>query len=147
MANHLRVNVQMTTMRALLARNLKHWMDNDPDLDSQPKLSRKSGVAQSHIGRILREESSATIDVVDQLARAFRRSPGALLEPLEYAAGTDATPLSAREAAAPSLSTPLQNIVETAQRMSRDGQLVLLGRAQELEITYRDNMPAKTKAS
>lgn len=66
-------------MRRIVATNLKQWMDNTSDLDKQSKLATRSGVAQSHIGRILRQESSATVDILDQLSRAFGKKPEELL--------------------------------------------------------------------
>jgi transcriptional regulator with XRE-family HTH domain len=55
----------------VVANNIETFMKKSPLLDNQSKLSRKSGVAQATIGRILRQETSATIETIDLLAEAF----------------------------------------------------------------------------
>lgn len=75
----------MENIREIVASNLREWMRANPDLNSQPKLSERSGVAQSHISRILNQQAAATIEMLQQLARAFRRRPGDLLEPPGHA--------------------------------------------------------------
>lgn len=67
--------------RALLAKNLREFMAKSPDLSSQPKLKRRSGISQATIGRILRAEIDAKVDTVDALARAFGLSGWQLLHP------------------------------------------------------------------
>lgn len=67
--------------RAVLAKNLAALMEKSVDLDTQGKLHRRSKVAQATIGRILKAETSATVDTLDQLAAAFGVSPWALLHP------------------------------------------------------------------
>jgi hypothetical protein len=66
-------------VRQTLARNVADRMHRDPALDTQKKLSGKSGVAQPHISRILRCTTGATIDAVGGLARAFGCQPWELL--------------------------------------------------------------------
>jgi transcriptional regulator with XRE-family HTH domain len=65
--------------RQILARNIASRMDRDHNLDTQPKLSAKSHVAQPHISRILRGTSGATIDAIAKIARAFNCQPWELL--------------------------------------------------------------------
>jgi plasmid maintenance system antidote protein VapI len=48
-------------------------------LDTQPKLAAKSHVSQSHISRLLDQESGVSIDVVERLAAAFDCQPWELL--------------------------------------------------------------------
>ena len=57
--------------RAILARNLKALMDSKSGPTSEMALARKSGVAQATIGRIKRQETAASIETVDQLAKAY----------------------------------------------------------------------------
>lgn len=71
----------MASIRQTLANNLKYLMASRPDLDVQQKLAEKSGVVQSTIGRILRQESDAGITTVESLARAFRIDAQDLLDP------------------------------------------------------------------
>ncbi len=49
------------------------------DLDTQMKVSDKSGVGQTTIGRILNCKVSATVDILHAIAKAFGRQPGELL--------------------------------------------------------------------
>jgi transcriptional regulator with XRE-family HTH domain len=65
--------------RQVLARNVRDRMGRDANLDTQPKLSAKSKVAQPHISRILRGTSGATIDAIAKLAGAFGCQPWELL--------------------------------------------------------------------
>lgn len=58
-------------MREVLAANLAALMARTPALDTQLKLARRSGIAQSTIGRILRQEVSPTVDVLEAIAHAF----------------------------------------------------------------------------
>ena len=57
--------------REIISSNLTRLMKDTPSLNSQPKLQAKSGVAQATIGRILRQEVSASVDTLEDIARAF----------------------------------------------------------------------------
>jgi transcriptional regulator with XRE-family HTH domain len=59
------------TPRAVLARNLKAVMGTKKGPTSQLALAKASGVAQATIGRILREETGASIETVADLAKAY----------------------------------------------------------------------------
>lgn len=59
--------------------NLNLLMAERSDCSSQNALAKKSGVSQSHIGRILRGESTPTVEMIEALARAFRIPPSKLL--------------------------------------------------------------------
>lgn len=65
------VDKSQFTPRAVLAQNLKALMKTKGGPNSQIALGKKSGVAQATIGRILKQETAASIETVDQLARAF----------------------------------------------------------------------------
>lgn len=75
-------------LRAALARQLATLMRDRVDLDTQQKVARRAGLAQSTVGRILRAEVSATLDNVEALAIAFGVTPGVLMGEQEPA--TDA---------------------------------------------------------
>ncbi|MFM0226155.1 helix-turn-helix domain-containing protein [Paraburkholderia dipogonis] len=66
-------------IRKHVAANLKNWMRADPNLDTQVKVSKASGVAQTTVSRILLGTTPATADILDAIAKAFRRDPGDLL--------------------------------------------------------------------
>lgn len=65
--------------RQVLARNIADRMQRTDALDTQKKLSMKSGVAQPHISRILRGTTGATIDRIALIARALGCEPWELL--------------------------------------------------------------------
>ena len=56
--------------RTVLAERLKDLMSKRPDIESQNKLSKKAGLSQSTIGRILTSTNAPDLDVLDQLADA-----------------------------------------------------------------------------
>ncbi|MFM0405260.1 helix-turn-helix domain-containing protein [Paraburkholderia dipogonis] len=66
-------------IRKHVAENLKNWMRATPHLDTQVKVSQASGVAQTTVSRILLGTTPATADILDAIAKAFRRDPGDLL--------------------------------------------------------------------
>lgn len=72
--------------REIIATNMTKLMDRTPSLNSQAKLSAKSGVAQATIGRILRQEVSASVDTLEDIARAFGKCVSDLVS-LEAASG------------------------------------------------------------
>lgn len=58
--------------RAVLRQNLRALMALSQDLKSQSALHKKTGVAQSTIGRILSEHGeNAGIETIERLAKAF----------------------------------------------------------------------------
>lgn len=59
------------TSRQILAANLARLMAISPQLKSQPAVGRAAGIAASHVGRALRQDSAITLDALDALARAF----------------------------------------------------------------------------
>lgn len=67
------------SIRKHVAENLKNWMRATPHLDTQVKVSAASGVAQTTVSRILLGTTPATADILDAIAKAFRRDPGDLL--------------------------------------------------------------------
>lgn len=69
------------TIERVLASNLDWLMNSRADLNSQQRLARVTGVGQSTIGRIRRAESSATVDNVYRLAKAFGVNASQLLDP------------------------------------------------------------------
>ena len=76
--NRLRNNPAME-LKTLLAKNLSTLMSARKDLDTQTKLSKRAGLAQSTIQRILASEVHTGLDVLAQLAAAFRVSPVSLI--------------------------------------------------------------------
>ena len=58
--------------RKALARNLRRRMEESADLRSQPAVAARSGISQTHISRMLRCTSAATVDMLEALARTFR---------------------------------------------------------------------------
>ena len=69
----------MPSSKETLSRRLKELMAKRPDLDSQSKISRRTGLAQSTVGRLIHQVNAADIDVVDLLADAFGVTASELL--------------------------------------------------------------------
>ncbi len=71
-------------LKQVLAYNLACAMRESRHYGNQTKLAARSGVGQSTIGRILREETIATIEVIAALAAALSIQPHTLLDPNAY---------------------------------------------------------------
>lgn len=71
--------IKQRSSRQILAENLAKLMSSRPELDSQPKVAARSGLGQTSISRLLRQDASATTDSLDQIARAFGMEPWQLL--------------------------------------------------------------------
>jgi plasmid maintenance system antidote protein VapI len=65
--------------RQILATNLQRLMERSVDKQNNLALARHAKVGHTHIGRLLRMESSATTDMIDALAEAFGVQPWELL--------------------------------------------------------------------
>lgn len=68
-------------IRERVAEALRAWMKARPDLDTQVKVSEKTGIGQSSISRILRARTGTNIDNLDAIAQAFGRDPVEMLSP------------------------------------------------------------------
>lgn len=55
----------------VLSQNLKALLKHGHGPSTQMDLAARSGIAQATIGRILRAETSATIDTVAKIAKAY----------------------------------------------------------------------------
>jgi len=75
------VDKQPPKPRDMLAQNLTALMAGKIDKESQSALKRRSGVAQSTIGRILKGQVNYRIETVAALAKAFNLEPWQLLVP------------------------------------------------------------------
>jgi transcriptional regulator with XRE-family HTH domain len=77
----------MKTLRQVVAATLAAWMRAKPALDTQMKVAKAAGLAQSSIGRVLRGQTGITLDNLEAIASAFERDPADLLmgriEPIE----------------------------------------------------------------
>jgi transcriptional regulator with XRE-family HTH domain len=67
--------------RTILAANLNKLMATHPDLETNVKLGKKSGVGRSTVDRARRGESGVTLDKLEGLAAAFEAEPWVLLCP------------------------------------------------------------------
>lgn len=68
---HETIGMGKPSSRQILADNLTRMMERSLDLKSQNALAARAKVAQSHVGRIRRQESAATVDMLDALASAL----------------------------------------------------------------------------
>ncbi|MGV6475379.1 LexA family protein [Azotobacter vinelandii] len=71
----------MTSTRQVLANNLKFLMAGSAELGTQTRLSERSGIGQTTIGRILRNETDAGVETVESLAKVFKLSTSDLIDP------------------------------------------------------------------
>lgn len=69
----------MTKLRELLSHRLRVLMEATPALDTQTKVSKKAKVSQSTVQRILSKDVAATVDVIEDLGRAFGLKPPSLI--------------------------------------------------------------------
>ena len=77
----------------MLAANLQALMERSLDLKSQGAVGKRTGIDQTTIGRILREENQPRLDQLDKLAKAFHLSPQEMLTPDMGAASSSADAL------------------------------------------------------
>lgn len=78
-AIHQNGGMKKAQLRQILARNLQMAMERTPGADTQQALAKRAGVGQSHVSRILRGESAATIDVIAAMCEALNIQPWELL--------------------------------------------------------------------
>ena len=65
----------MEKLRDRLARRMREMMAENPAMDVQTKVALKAGVSQSTVQRVLAKDQAATVDVIEDLARAFDIKP------------------------------------------------------------------------
>jgi transcriptional regulator with XRE-family HTH domain len=83
----------------LLAENLKNLMKAYPELGSNPKLGKKTGLGASGISRLVNGHN-ATIETLERISKAFGLEPWQLLvQGLDPKSQPTLQPLSKREAA------------------------------------------------
>lgn len=58
-------------LRKMIAMRLRELMDASIDMQTQEAVAKRSGMAQTTIGRILKQQVAATIDNIESIARAF----------------------------------------------------------------------------
>lgn len=68
-------------LRAIVGDNLERLMEKHPNLDSNPKLSERSGIGIATISRVINGQTAATLDTLGMLAKAFGLAPWQLLVP------------------------------------------------------------------
>lgn len=73
--------VYSSRYREVLADNLERLMKDRPELDSSPKLKKKTKISDGTINRLRRKETGATIDTIDAIASAYGLYPWQLLVP------------------------------------------------------------------
>jgi transcriptional regulator with XRE-family HTH domain len=66
-------------LKDILSTRLRELMEQRPDLDTQVKVSKRAGIGQSTVGRILSRDVHTSLDVVEAIAQALRVHPIALL--------------------------------------------------------------------
>ena len=67
------------SLQMVLSNRLKEWMHENELLDTQAKLSAVAGVGQTTVSRILNQQVSPTVDVLEQIAMAFGKEAADLI--------------------------------------------------------------------
>ena len=75
----------MMELKDNLALRLRALMDRRPDLDTQSKIHKKTGLSQSSVQRVLAREVHTGLDVLQLLADAFGVNPLDLIKALDSA--------------------------------------------------------------
>ena len=65
----------MEKLRDRVARLLRGLMDNTPALNTQPKVAARAKISQSTVQRVLSRSQAPTVDLIDDIARAFDIQP------------------------------------------------------------------------
>lgn len=65
----------------VLGGNLSVLMRSNKDLDSNPKVAKKTGLSTSSVSRLLNGQVDATLETVERIAQAFQVAPWQLLVP------------------------------------------------------------------
>lgn len=68
-------------VRAVSAANIRHQMALHPNLGSQNRLAKATGIPQRTIGRIVNEEQTVGLELLTRIADAFGLAPHHLLLP------------------------------------------------------------------
>lgn len=76
-------------LKDILAIRLRALMDVRPELDTQTKLHKRTGLSQSTVQRILTRQVHTGLDVLESLAKAFKVDPLSLIAPIKE--GSDAS--------------------------------------------------------
>ncbi len=74
-------NRLMAALQQTVAENLQKLMDEHVELRTQSALARRSKVPQRTIGRIVNQEVTASLEVLESLAKPFDLQPWQLLVP------------------------------------------------------------------
>lgn len=72
-------HIRVMQLKDIVISNLNSLMAERSECSSQNALAKKSGVSQSHVGRILRGESTPTVEMIEALAKALKTAAPQLL--------------------------------------------------------------------
>ena len=104
-------------LNAILAENLQVCMNKHKTLHTRLALSKKAGVGQSTVGRILRQEVDPAVSMIGKLAKALDVTPSTLVIDKE----DEASPLKAMTE-----ESALQMIMEISGDWNDDDFLTLI---------------------
>lgn len=128
----------------VISRNLTAWMAESPDLRTFKAVAARSGVGFGTVQRAKNGSGNVTIENLDLIARAFRRSvtellqdepaPGALSH---YPAASAPIPLHTHETAIKGgMEEEIRKINELLRQMNEFGRVVMLEKAKEVVREY-----------
>jgi hypothetical protein len=84
-------------LKDILAIRLRALMDARPELDTQTKLHKRTGLSQSTVQRVLTRQVHTGLDVLEALAKAFQVDPLSLIAPIKEGADAGTVAPSADE--------------------------------------------------
>lgn len=73
------VRMKKELLRQILADNVARRMQEIPGVDTQITLAKRAGIAQSHVGRILKGAQSIGLDTIAAVSGALGCQPWELL--------------------------------------------------------------------
>lgn len=130
-------HIRVMTLKDIVITNLNSLMAKRSDCSSQNALAKKSGVSQSHVGRILRGESTPTVEMIEALAKALKvAAPQLLTENLER---------SSVEQEPDTLSDQATRLVDVVRLLDASGRYPEV--LQAAELLLRQSLPAAEEAA
>lgn len=132
------------TITDIISANLDAWMRDHPTLDTLKKVSGRSGVGFGTVRRVKNGDGNPTINNLYDIARVFGRTVEDLIRPPTGGDAVSAAEYSPSQRDCNVIGLTVQGannpgideLVTLAKGMSKEGQYILLGRAQELAVRY-----------
>ena len=133
-------NQAMDVMQ-IVSANLGQWMQDREDCSTLKKLAAKSGVGYGTVRRARNGDGNTTVENLEAIAAAFKRSLIDLISPPKpYDTTPSVTLLRTKED--PIVPPLIAELIAVASNINDDGLQRLIGHAEQI----RDRFPRFTKA-